>query len=64
MSLKHNYTEFQEEIDKRKIDCLIHFTPTRNLFSILENNELMSRAKLENLDIEQFDYIRLRTIYR
>ena len=55
MSLKYNYTEFQKEIDNRNIDHLIHFTPTRNLYSILENRELMSRAKLENLDIEQFD---------
>jgi hypothetical protein len=57
MSSKPNYTEFQQEINRRKIDCLIHFTPTRNLFSILENKELMSRAKLENLDIEQFDIL-------
>lgn len=57
MSLKPNHNEFQLEIDERKINDLIHFTPTRNLFSILENNELMSRAKLENLDIEQFDIL-------
>lgn len=57
MSLKYNYTEFQKEIDNRNIDHLIHFTPTRNLYSILENRELMSRAKLENLDIEQFDIL-------
>lgn len=57
MSLKIDYTVFQQELEKRKIDCLIHFTPTRNLFSILENNELMSRTKLENLDIEQFDIL-------
>lgn len=57
MNLKANYKEFQEEIERREIDCLIHFTPTINLFSILENNELMSRAKLENLDIEQFDIL-------
>jgi hypothetical protein len=57
MSLKPNYIEFQNEIKKREIEYLIHFTPTINLFSILENNELMSRAKLENLDIEQFDIL-------
>lgn len=57
MSLKPNYTEYQQEIERRAINCLIHFTPTINLFSILENNELMSRAKLENLDIEQFDIL-------
>ena len=57
MSLKPNYIEFQNEIKRREIECLIHFTPTINLFSILENNNLMSRAKLENLDIEQFDIL-------
>lgn len=57
MSLKPNYKEFQNEITKRGIECLIHFTPTINLFSILENNKLMSRTKLENLDIEQFDIL-------
>lgn len=57
MYLKTNHKEFQEEIKRREIECLIHFTPTINLFSILENDELMSRAKLENLDIEQFDIL-------
>ncbi|WP_417359704.1 DarT ssDNA thymidine ADP-ribosyltransferase family protein [Galbibacter sp.] len=55
MNLKTNYIEFKEEIDKREIEFLIHFTPTINLLSILENKELMSRDKLESLDIEQFD---------
>ncbi|MEP0262364.1 DarT ssDNA thymidine ADP-ribosyltransferase family protein [Dokdonia sp.] len=57
MSLKPNHIEFQNEIKQRKIECLIHFTPTINLFSILENNKLMSRANLESLDIEQFDIL-------
>jgi len=57
MSLKPNHIEFKNEIKQREIEFLIHFTPTINLFSILENNELMSRAKLENLDIEQFDIL-------
>lgn len=57
MSLKPNYIEFQNEIKERGIEYLIHFTPTKNLLSILDNNELMSRAKLENLDIEQFDIL-------
>lgn len=57
MSLKTDHIGFKNEIDKRGIEFLIHFTPTINLFSILENNELMSRAKLESLDIEQFDIL-------
>ena len=57
MSLKTDHIEFKNEIDKRGIEFLIHFTPTINLFSILENKELMSRAKLESLDIEQFDIL-------
>ena len=57
MNLKTDYIQFQNEINKRGIEYLIHFTPTINLFSILENKELMSRAKLESLDIEQFDIL-------
>lgn len=57
MITKSNYTEFQKEIKERGIEYLIHFTPTLNLYSILENGELMSRKKLENLDIEQFDIL-------
>ena len=57
MILKENYKEFQKEIEKRKIEFLIHFTPTINLYSILENKKIMSRAILENLDIDQFDIL-------
>jgi hypothetical protein len=57
MSIKPDYIEFKSEIAKRGIEYLVHFTPTINLFSILENQELMSRGKLESLDIEQFDIL-------
>jgi hypothetical protein len=57
MILKPDHIDFKKEIKQREIEFLIHFTPTINLFSILENNELMSRAKLEDLDIEQFDIL-------
>ena len=57
MIVKPDYIDFKNEITKRGIQYLIHFTPTINLFSILENQELMSRAKLESLDIEQFDIL-------
>ena len=57
MNLKSDYKIFQNEINKRDIKYLIHFTPTINLFSILENQKILSRAKLENLDIEQFDIL-------
>ncbi|MFK5937365.1 MAG: DarT ssDNA thymidine ADP-ribosyltransferase family protein [Sulfurimonas sp.] len=57
MNFKEDYLLFEEEIAKRKIKYLIHFTPTINLYSILENKKIMSRAKLENLDIEQFDIL-------
>jgi hypothetical protein len=51
------YWELKKEVNLRRIDHLIHFTPTINLYSILENGELMSRAKLECLDIEHFDIL-------
>lgn len=57
MSIKPEYIKFKNEIKSRGIEYLIHFTPTINLFSILENKELMSRAKLESLDIDQFDIL-------
>lgn len=57
MDLKKDYKEFQDEISRRGIEYLIHFTPTINLYSILEQEKLMSRRVLENLDIEQFDIL-------
>jgi len=57
MDLKKDYIEFQSEISRRGIEYLIHFTPTINLYSILEQEKLMSRRFLENLDIEQFDIL-------
>ena len=57
MELKKDYIEFQNEISRRGIECLIHFTPTINLYSILEQRKLMSRRVLENLDIDQFDVL-------
>lgn len=53
----NDYWELKKEVNIRRIAHLIHFTPTINLYSILENCELMSRAKLESLDIEQFDVL-------
>jgi hypothetical protein len=55
-----NHLGLKEEVNKRRIECLIHFTPTINLLSIFEQGKLLSRALLEQLDIDQtdiFDYI-------
>lgn len=60
MNLKTNYREFQQEINSRGIEYLVHFTPTINLYSIFEQGKLMSRKMLESLDISQcdlFDYV-------
>lgn len=60
MNLKPNHIEFQKEIEERGIEHLIHFTPTINLLSIFEQGKLLSRALLEQFDIDQtdiFDYI-------
>lgn len=57
MDKKESYRDFISEIEKRKIEFLIHFTPTINLYSILEQGKIMSRASLECLDIEQFDVL-------
>lgn len=60
MELKQNYLEFEQEIVKRRIDYLIHFTPTINLLSIFELGKLLSRKLLEEFDVDQtdiFDYV-------
>lgn len=57
MNMKENYSEFISEIKERGIEKLIHFTPTRNLYSIFEQKKIMSRLALENLDIYQFDIV-------
>lgn len=55
MEKKKDYREFQREIERRGIEHLIHFTPTINLFSIFEQEKLLSRAILEKFDIRQTD---------
>lgn len=55
--LKPESEKFKQEIVRRGIDYLIHFTPTINLFSILEHGKIMSRAMLESIDVEQFDIL-------
>lgn len=62
MKKKENYIEFQNEINKRKINYLIHFTPTINLLSIFEQNAIISRKKLfeigeYNDEFEIHDYV-------
>ena len=57
LNLKHDSDNFKQYISERGIECLVHFTATKNLYSILEHGKLMSRAKLESLDIEQFDIL-------
>ncbi len=57
MKLKENYEEFKKIIEERKITDLIHFTPTKNLYGIFEQGEIMSRARLEKLDVKLFDIL-------
>ncbi len=52
MELKLNHTDFKKEISDRGIQHLIHFTPTINLLSIFEQGKLLSRALLEQNDID------------
>lgn len=57
MDLKPNYQEFQNEIDNREIEYLIHFTPTINLYGIYEHQKLISRKTIKSADTEQIDII-------
>ena len=57
---KQDSYRFKKEIDKRNITCLVHFTPTINLLSILEKGFIYSRKRLEELSIsvpELKDYV-------
>jgi hypothetical protein len=52
---------FKQEILRRGIRRLIHFTPTINLLGMYESGFIYSRQELENLDIRHtdiLDYIR------
>ncbi|QEP41820.1 DUF4433 domain-containing protein [Ectothiorhodospiraceae bacterium BW-2] len=57
MALKNKFNDFVKEIKEREIEYLVHFTPTLNLYSILEQKQLMSSSVLERLDIEQYDIL-------
>jgi len=57
MLLKNKHHDFITEIEERKIEYLIHFTPTLNLYSILEQKKIISRSILESLDIDQYDIL-------
>ncbi len=68
MNFKQNKIEFEREIKKRGIDYLIHFTPTINLYGMLEHGKIMSRAKLESLGLNEWedilDYAQLTDEFR
>jgi len=51
-STKQKHLEFKKEVTNRRIEHLIHFTPTINLLSIFEQGKLLSRALLEKNDID------------
>jgi hypothetical protein len=55
--MKANHEDFKREVDRRKITCLIHFTPTINLLSMYEQNKILSRAKLEELNMMKEDIL-------
>lgn len=55
MKKKDDFIKIKEEVDRRNIKNIVHFTPTINLMSIIEQQALISRAGIEDLDIEQFD---------
>lgn len=62
MKLKTNHIEFQNEINNRGIEYLIHFTPTINLLSIFEQESIISRKRLfeigeYNDEFEIHDYV-------
>ena len=55
MELKEDYILFQQEITKRGIKYLIHFTECTNLLSIVQNRVLLSHNQLKVLNYEYLD---------
>ena len=51
MNLKFFHKKFQDEIEKRGVEYLIHFTTTSNLSSIFKEKKILSRSGLEFHDL-------------
>lgn len=66
MEYKTDFINFQKEIQQRNIEHLVHFTPTINLLSIFEQGKLISRALLEENNIDDFllDFIEFTDLDR
>ncbi|VGO14637.1 hypothetical protein PDESU_03202 [Pontiella desulfatans] len=69
MNLKPDAQKFADEILRRKITSLVHFTPALNLTSIFEGGEIISRQRLDLLrkDAPQLhldDYVELNDAIR
>ena len=47
--LKKDYENFRQEINRRKITRLVHFTPTINFINIMDQSAIFSRSKLKAL---------------
>lgn len=54
---KRDYKQFVAEIKKRNITCLVHFTETINLLSIVKEGHLLSRYRINEIDTESKDFI-------
>lgn len=52
---KNDYKLIEEEVVRRQITRLVHFTPTMNLLSIFEQGALLSRHQLRKLSVEYPD---------
>jgi hypothetical protein len=48
---KVDRNKFVSEIQRRNIDCLIHFTPTINLMSMCEQGHILSRQELKRIGV-------------
>lgn len=61
---KLDWHEYQKEIQKRRITCLIHFTENKNLLSILTHGFILSRDRLQELDQDKRDFTEINDILR
>ncbi|MCB1948380.1 DarT ssDNA thymidine ADP-ribosyltransferase family protein [Nitrosomonas sp.] len=67
MDQKPDFKRFHDDISKRRIEWLIHFTTTENLSSIIQYGALLSRTRVNELNIEiqdLLDFIQFPDDYR
>ena len=68
--LKPNHSEFRQEVERRNITSLVHFTSSLNLLGMFKMGKILDRVELENMGHDHMnndhllDYIQMTDQYR